>query len=104
MRIKLDHRDIEVRGVLALKGIVGVFKDRECLIEIAVEQSPQQQADTLIHELLHAIWATRNFPDRMGEEAVCTRLASALATVIRDNPALCAVLERALCSGQPIFE
>ena len=103
MKIKVDHRTIAVRG-RPHKRRDGVFKDRQCLIEVSPEISPAQQADTLIHEIFHAIWATRGLPDQITEEECVTRLASGWATVMRDNPDLGVVLECALRSGLPIFE
>ena len=104
MIIKLDHRDIRVIGIPEHPKHVGVFKDQECLIEIVDNQSSQQQAETLIHELLHAIWATRGLPNRITEEACVTRLASGVATVIRDNPGLLHRLELALKGELPLFK
>lgn len=104
MIVKLDHRDIRIVGIPEHPKHAGVFKDRECLIEIVDAQSSQQQAETLIHELLHAIWATRGLPNRMTEEACVSRLASGLATVIRDNPELWWRLDNALRRNIPILE
>jgi hypothetical protein len=103
MIIKVDHRDITVRS-RPHKHNAGSFKHRKCLIDITPDQSAQQQADTLIHEIFHAIWATRALPDPITEEECVHRLASGWATVMRDNPELCMVLEQALRSGKPIFE
>lgn len=104
MLVKVDHRDIRVIGIPEHPKHAGVFKDRECLIEIVNEQSSQQQADTLIHEILHAIWATRGLPDKVCEEECVTRLASGLATVIRDNAALWHSIGLALKGELPLFQ
>ena len=101
--IKVDHRTIDVRG-RPHKRRDGVFKDRQCLIEVSPEISPAQQADTLIHEIFHAIWATRGLPDQITEEECVTRLASGWATVMCDNPHLMNSLGEALGGGIPIFE
>ena len=102
MLIKVDHRNITVRS-RRHKHRVGVFKDRECLIEISPEQTTQQQADTLIHEVFHAIWATRALPPMVEEEECVTRLASGWTTVLRDNPDLVLRLMQALEEGTPLF-
>lgn len=104
MHLKLDHRTIAMRGAAKLPGSVGQFKDRDCLIEVLVGQSAQQQADTLLHEIMHAVWATRAFPPTMTEEDCCTRMASGLATVIRDNPLLIREIILALTENMPLFE
>ena len=103
MLIKVDHRDITVRS-RRHKHRVGVFKDRECLIEISPAQTTQQQADTLIHEVFHAIWATRALPPMVEEEECVTRLASGWTTVIRDNPELLPMLWLALSHNLPILK
>jgi hypothetical protein len=104
LTVKIDHRDIEVRGVPYHHKRVGRFLDQKCRIEVVVEQTARQQADTLVHEVMHAIWATRSMPPVIEEEECVTRMASGWTTVIRDNPELCRVLEQALRNGIPIFK
>lgn len=103
MIIKLDHRNIRVEGMEHTGEAYGLYHDFQDLITIDGTASPEQQADTLIHELFHAIWATRNLPARATEEQVCTRLASGLATVLRDNSDLSMWLTQALTKGVPII-
>lgn len=104
MIIKVDYRDIDVLAMPDEKceKFSGLFHDRLGLIEINADQDPGQQADTLIHEIIHAIWTTRGWSPQMTEEQVCTRLASGLATVIRDNPDLMTLIDQALHCGVPI--
>jgi hypothetical protein len=103
MKIKVDHRDIAVVGIPTHAKHVGRFLDAKCLIEVGRGQSPAQQADTLIHELFHAIWATRGLPDTIKEEECVMRLASGWATIMRDNIGLSEALTHALRNGVPIF-
>lgn len=51
-------------------------------------QTDAELADTLIHEVLHAIWASAALPSRVAEERAVTHLARGLAAVARDNPGL----------------
>ena len=44
--------------------------------------------DTLLHEILHAIWRERDLDDDDEEEKVVTVLAAGLTAMFRDNPAL----------------
>ena len=104
LTVKVDHRDIRVVGIMQVQKHLGQYKDRENLIEVGATQTPPDQADTLIHELMHCIWATRSFPKEMKEEEAVTRLASAWSTIMRDNPELVWALMQALRSGKPIFE
>jgi hypothetical protein len=105
MFIKVDHRDILVKAVASseLDDCRGIFygETGEILIDQTIPAA--EQAETLIHELLHAIWCSRHMKSRLGEEAAVSQLASGLATVIRDNPVLPMLLSNALISGMPLF-
>jgi len=57
---------------------------------------PQQAAETLIHELLHAVWPNRWSHVGDIEETLVTGLAPNIAGVWRDNPAIVAWLSWAL--------
>lgn len=102
MQIKVDHRNIRVEAMEHNAKACGFFHDHEGLIQIDYTIAPEQQADTLIHEILHAIWASRSMPSRVSEEQAVTKLASGLATVLRDNPFLSLWLGEALAKGVPI--
>lgn len=102
MFVKIDHRTIRVEAMPANDKACGYYLDGPGVIQIDHTIPPDQQADTLIHEILHAIWASRSLPARVSEETAVTRLASALATVLRDNPDLPMWLEQALIEGVPI--
>lgn len=56
----------------------------------------QQAAETLMHEILHAIWRVWEMPDtprQISEEDAVGHLSNGLATVIADNPGLFAWIE-----------
>ncbi len=55
-----------------------------------------QTADTLLHEILHAIWGERQLEDEDKEERTVATLASGLCAVMRDNPDLMPWIEGAL--------
>lgn len=61
-------------------------------------QTAAELADTLMHEVLHAIWAHAALPRRAAEERVVTAFANGLTGLARDNPGLFAHLE-ALARG-----
>lgn len=53
--------------------------------------SEQQLRDTVLHEIIHALNAVLNLTDEREhvlrtDEAIATRLASGILTVMRDNP------------------
>jgi len=104
MIVKVDHRDIVVVGAPVNRKHSGRYISAACMIEVVIQQSSRQQADTLIHELFHAIWDTRGCPKEMQEEECVGRLASGWATIMRDNPELTIALTQALTHGIPIFE
>lgn len=105
MIIKLDHRNLQVEALpIGEDKVDGLFLNYERKIHVSPGLCPPEQASTLLHELLHAIWATRGLPPRLNEEEVCTALAPALATVIRDNPLLMRGIILALTEDMPLFE
>ena len=50
--------------------------------------SEQQEAETLLHELLHAIWAVFGCKPKDSEERIVSQMSIGMATVISDNPDL----------------
>lgn len=63
-----------------------------CHIQVSTEQHIQQIRDSLLHELLHAIWSESGLCCTIGEERIeehlVHTLASAILALLRDNPAL----------------
>lgn len=59
------------------------------IIRVDTTHGPQQGAETLLHEILHCVYSMWNLPgDRDREEKFVTAIASGLATVWRDSPAI----------------
>lgn len=103
MIIIVDHRDIAIVGVWqSAVDYRGLFHEHAGEIEIVIDQPPDEQGETLIHELLHAVWSSRHMRPRLDEESAVTQLASGLATLLRFNPGLGDVLDNALNHGIPI--
>ena len=75
-------------------GVHGSVDVHNQIIKVAVNQVPQQQKDTFLHELLHAIMHTNGLAHRFGasetvdEEDVCWGLAPWLYGVTKTNPTL----------------
>ena len=63
------------------------FKDIN-LIELDTTLPDTQQAETLIHEILHAIWHTTGLDDETDEETAVTALAPRLLSLLRENHVL----------------
>lgn len=60
-----------------------------CRIAVQNGQHPVEEADTVLHEILHAIWYCMSIAEGgADEEAVVRRLASGMLSVFMDNPHL----------------
>jgi hypothetical protein len=57
-------------------------------MEIAVQKDcdGRVKAETLLHEILHAIWDVYSVKKGDGEERIITSLAMGVSACIRDNP------------------
>lgn len=103
MKVKVGHIDVIVRGN---DGPIGDTEDAgqwdgtkgECVIN--TQQSPALIAETVIHELMHALWLNAGLPGRASEERAVNSLSKGLSSLIRDNPELIRQLARAL-NGRP---
>lgn len=85
------------RTLLKLQGLMGQTDSRSNEIHVSPQQSDDQQADTLLHEILHAAYDQTSLRhlDAEGEEAVVSALAPILLGVLRNNPDVVRVLTRA---------
>ena len=69
--------------------VFGMWHDAEHKITLALEQpSSLRAANTLMHEINHAIFSACALGDRDTEERICTALANGWCQVLRDNQAL----------------
>ena len=66
-------------------GAWGLTDHRSCIIYIDTGVSLNQVKDTLLHEILHAIFFIYNVDTGDGEERVVTPTASGLVQVFEDN-------------------
>lgn len=68
---------------------LGQCDHKKMLICIEEDQVPVEELDTVIHEILHAIWYQMSIGEGpMEEEPIVRRTANGLLQVILDNPAL----------------
>lgn len=105
MFLKLDYRNIRVEAFKKSMPLhVGSWHPREGVIRIDATQAADEQAETLIHEIIHAIWGARHLGAKVDEETAATQLASGLATMLRDNPGLPKILDNALNHQVGIFK
>ena len=99
MKLKIGHRTFRVEP-FEPDGIgdhpAGYVKNRTGVIGVDRTDPPDEQADTLVHEILHVIWNQASLPDAAPEEAAVTHLAHGICQVLRDNPDLIVILVKGL--------
>ena len=64
----------------------GFCDTSEQLIVVNAEQKPDALADTVLHELNHALFSAFAISGELTEERVVRLMATGLCTVLRDNP------------------
>jgi hypothetical protein len=74
----------------------GTFEFRKQEIRLRPEfASEALKADTLIHEILHAVWKTQGIKAKR-EETIVNALSTGFTQVLKDNPDLRKYLNEAL--------
>lgn len=106
--IRVGYGDCQVVGLETVvvndQTSAGSWAASTRTIEIATREHIADQAVTLVHEILHAIWSSYELPEALGdEEAIITALSGPLASVIRDNPSVISRIAATLNFGNPIF-
>jgi len=70
--------------------------------EITVQKAaPQIEANTLLHEILHAVADGMSLTDDSSEEEFVSRLATGMCAVWRDNPKVWAWWQQQVCYSKP---
>jgi hypothetical protein len=78
-------------------GVFGYFKRKDQVIALDISHvSCAGLADTLIHEITHAIWWVYGLEDKDEEERTVATLSTGWTQVYRDNPSLLDWLKKAL--------
>ena len=78
--------------------LFGETDSREQAIRLHPDQARDSMADTLLHEVLHAVWHCSGLHDgKYNEEQVVRGLTTWLLLVLRDNPDLVGYL----CDEEP---
>ena len=79
------------------KRVWGEFDSDEHLIKLSPAMPTRERlVETVLHELLHGVWATRNIADETKEESAVSDLAPGLLCLFRDNPRFLSWLRRAI--------
>jgi Zn-dependent peptidase ImmA (M78 family) len=90
--IRIDYKTYKVKQIVGKsfkaktgkKKLVGEMDSTVQTIKLAKEQHPEEKANTLLHELLHACIDAEGLRVK-NEENVVTKLANRLYQVITDN-------------------
>jgi hypothetical protein len=68
---------------------LGICNNQMMIIAIKDGQHPVEEADTLVHEIFHAVWYCMSIAmTGAGEEEIVRRLSSGFTSVLMDNPQL----------------
>lgn len=87
--LRIMGRNFDIFYEDDLEGVFGTCHRSECEIEIAEGQHSIEEADTILHEALHAIFYLLNLNRDMSlkkEEAIVRPLATGLIQMFLDNP------------------
>jgi len=99
--IKIGYRDYKIKNLDSIVSkcneINGQFLASDGMIALSSTEDNISHANTLIHEILHAIvyqWGIEL--DDKEEEKICNTLANGLTTVLVDNPWLLSYIQKNL--------
>ena len=105
--LTVGNRSVRVRAMMPDEdpGAFHGFYDPDPFeIGINTADPAYRQAETLIHEAIHAIWDGLDMGTRAAEETVATKIGHGLAALLRDNPALLIALTGAIHYNVPIVK
>lgn len=89
-KVKIGCYDISVVDwhphAAAALGRYGEFSSLELLIRIDLSVNPVVIANTLLHELMHAIYWVYEIRDGDDQERTVTTMATGMTQVFKDNP------------------
>mgnify|MGYP000389055993 FL=1 len=87
--IKIGSTDYSIEYVPLNEELFGDFSYINSRIRIEQNLTGPPLVDTVLHEVLHAIWRLGQLKDKKeDEERTVSVMASYLTQVLRDNPAL----------------
>ena len=93
----VDYKILNMDADAARKeDCMGKCSVEEAEISVVFHRAPRIGAVTLLHEMMHAIWAEYDLDDREKEERAVTALSNGLSAAMRDNPAVFDWIRKAL--------
>ena len=104
---KLPFTEVKIAGFIfkvkkmarkanRVEGRMGFFSSTSGEISICTDYPDDQNVDSLLHEIGHAIWWAYNIEESDPEERVVRTQATAWTQVFRDNPQLLPWIQRTL--------
>lgn len=88
-KVRILGRDYKILIKDDMEGLAGECRCTACQIDIQDEQHPVEEADTVLHEILHAIHYLMDIGlSHKLEEHVVRKVATGLTQVFLDNPKL----------------
>jgi hypothetical protein len=97
--VRIGPNDVNIEFTSLNGEIFGDYSYINNLIRIEKTLTGGPFVDTLLHEMLHAIWRLGQLKDvKETEERTVSVTASYLAQIIRDNPELIAWLQKEMSS------
>lgn len=99
--VKVAYRDYRIELFHHWEAVdkqrFGEHDGNQGVIRLDANLDPMKAVNTMLHELLHAVWLAFNVPDKKAvEEEVVGPVSNGLVTVFRDNPALVAWIAKTL--------
>lgn len=96
-KIKIGYRDFIVVPTLDRQDEnFGDCDVNRGVIRVCTDYGPVRTGHTLLHEALHAAWASARLSDKETEERVVTGIGDVLAQIWRDNPDFVAFISESL--------
>lgn len=85
-KVIILNQTFKIEWVTAADEAHGFVDLNKCVIQIAKGYPKETTADTLLHEIIHAVNHVMDVGDKTTEEQATTRLATGLCTVWKHNP------------------
>lgn len=104
MKLRIGYRTYEIQAMdlddRLDSGRAGWCDRATGRIAVFPEQAPDELADTMVHEVLHAIWHERDLPED-DEERIVRALAHGLTALLKDHPEFFGEVRKALAGKRP---
>ena len=98
--IKIGAFDVKIKYWSELQETHGQYFESDQTIYLAPSDCATTAADTLLHEIMHAIFAIYIIQPEDDEERTVTTLSLGLTQVFKDNPAVLTYIQNPLDTKQ----